>query len=74
MTLSEIVNESSKYDVDLHLAIHSNKFNGKVSGVETWIHEYEVGKAYEIASLIQKALMQIYYNPKEIVVLNIIMK
>lgn len=64
MTLSEIVNESSKYDVDLHLAIHSNKFNGKVSGVETWIHEYEVGKAYEIASLIQKALMQIYYNPK----------
>lgn len=64
MTLSEIVNESSKYDVDLHLAIHSNDYNGKMYGVETWIHNDRSSEAIKIANLIQDALMRIYYNPK----------
>lgn len=64
MTLSEIVNDSSKYDIDLHLSIHSNDYDKKMYGVETWVHDYTEEKAIEIADLIQSALMKIYYNPK----------
>ena len=63
MTLSEIVEDSSSYDVDMHLAIHSNSYDGQYRGVETWIHDATCTTAGEIASHIQAALMNIYYNP-----------
>ncbi|MDD3392539.1 MAG: FN3 associated domain-containing protein [Bacilli bacterium] len=60
MDLDEVVINSSSYDVDLHLAIHSNSFNSYERGVETWIYDYDCTEAYDAATKIQEALMSIY--------------
>jgi N-acetylmuramoyl-L-alanine amidase len=64
MTLSQIVVDSSKHDVDMHLAIHSNLFDGKNKGVETWVHDENQKTAIDIANIIQSELMNIYYDKK----------
>lgn len=39
MTLSQIVNESNQYNVDMHLAIHTNAYDKKTRGMEIYVHE-----------------------------------
>ena len=63
-TLAEIVDDSSSYDVDMHLAIHSNSYDGKNRGIETWIHDDTCEIAEEIATVIQQSLLNVYYDSK----------
>ncbi len=66
MTSKGSIYDSNKYDVDLHLAIHSNASpnsnKGRHSGVETWIYDETCIEAEKIAQKLQEAIMNIYYN------------
>lgn len=64
MSLAEIVTDSSRYDVDMHLAIHSNSYDGKNRGIETWVHDASCKTAEKIADIIQDSLVSIYYDSK----------
>lgn len=39
MTLSKIVKESNGYNVDVHLAVHTNAYNKLARGAEIYVHE-----------------------------------
>jgi len=65
-THKEAALDSKKYDVDLHLALHSNASDlsqkGKYSGIETWIYDDNCVIAKEIAKKLQSNLFSIYYK------------
>ncbi len=68
MTLEEVVKDSSKKDISLHLAIHSNASSldraGSQHGVETWYFDSTCIKQMEFARVLQNAVMDIYYDKK----------
>lgn len=58
--------DSRFYNVDLHLAIHSNaSTDHTASGIETWVNEPSCA-AYDLANIIQNDLWNIYYNKEDI--------
>lgn len=62
----EAIKDSRKYDVDLHLAIHSNSSSesakGSHTGIETWIYDDKDDITLELAELLQNNLFSIYYK------------
>lgn len=66
MTSKGAIKDSRKYDVDLHLAIHSNASpenkRGRYTGVETWIYDENCSEAEEIAIKLQQSIIDLYYN------------
>lgn len=62
----EAIKDSRKYDVDLHLAIHSNSSSesakGSHTGIETWIYDDQDEITLELAELLQNNLFSIYYK------------
>ncbi len=66
MTSTTSVLDSQKYDVDLHLAIHSNaspdNVKGRYRGIETWVWDSSCKESIRIANILQKELMSIYPN------------
>lgn len=58
--------DSRFYNVDLHLAVHSNASSDHTaSGIETWVNEPSCA-AYDLANIIQDDLWSIYYNKEDI--------
>jgi len=55
MTLEEVVAESNRVKPNLHLALHSNAFNGKARGCEIFCYSKE-SKGYKIAQEVYKYL------------------
>ena len=54
-TAQERCKASNDWGADLHLPIHTNAFNGKVSGTRTMVYELK-GESYEAAKVIHKEL------------------
>lgn len=54
--------EANRLKTDLYLSIHSNAFNGKVRGTETWCHR-RGGEGERFAKRIGRELMKIYQGP-----------
>lgn len=50
-TMTERVNESNEWGADLHVCLHSNAFNGEVSGTRIFSYDLE-GEGYEAAKAI----------------------
>lgn len=66
MTNHLAIRDSKKYDVDLHLAIHSNASpnykKGSYTGIETWVYSRKSTEALRIAKRLQQSLVSIYYS------------
>lgn len=54
-TMQERVKVSNSWGADLHVPIHTNAFNGKVTGTRTMVYEKK-GESYEAAQAIHKLL------------------
>ncbi len=66
MTLEEIARDSSKKEISMHVAIHSNAsaYNkkGSQTGIETWYFDNTCITQKKIAQTLQNSVMEIYYN------------
>jgi N-acetylmuramoyl-L-alanine amidase len=58
MTLTQVVNDSNSKNVDLHIAIHSNAYNGDDRGCEVWHYTFSP-KGKKLAQYIYNELSSI---------------
>ncbi|MDO4558078.1 MAG: N-acetylmuramoyl-L-alanine amidase [Planctomycetia bacterium] len=63
MTLRELVAESNEKKVDVHFAIHSNAFNGKVRGTECFCYRFG-GEGERLARKVNEQICAIYDGPR----------
>lgn len=65
-SLEEIVKDSAKKEVSMHVALHSNASaenkKGSQTGVETWVFDETCKSQIKIAQVLQNAMMSIYYD------------
>lgn len=65
-SLEEIVKDSAKKEVSMHVALHSNASaddkKGSQTGVETWVFDETCTSQIKIAQVLQNAIMNIYYD------------
>ena len=54
MTLSQVVADSNSYDINLHQAIHTNAYNEKARGCETFCYKLSSTDGYKLAQCVYK--------------------